>query len=171
LEVWHEPKLKSRVVNSVKYDCRERSFESPTNFRGRNLDTAGRILYGTIYSRYCITDKYEYKALIELNRSPENSVRKSIVASTNTIVFAGTLHGRLRTEELEQMAIFELGGDHSMLNLLHQLREDSEYLEILKNDLSKIWPPLTNVFTFYETVKTRVVQKAFVSDGPLTCCA
>jgi hypothetical protein len=107
------------------------------------------------------------QALIELNRSSENSDRRRILASANTIFFAGTPHGGLRTDELEKM-VEDLGSDDSILNLLHQIREDSEYLELQKKDLSKIWSTLSKVVTFYETVKTPVVQKVVVANLP-TC--
>ncbi|KAF8535479.1 hypothetical protein BDD12DRAFT_912762 [Trichophaea hybrida] len=104
------------------------------------------------------------QALIELNRSPENSDRKRILASANTIFFAGTPHGGLRTDELEQMAKFELGDDHSMLNLLKQLREDSENLELQRKDLKTMWSSISKVVTFYETAKAPVIQRSMSGD-------
>jgi hypothetical protein len=89
------------------------------------------------------------------------------LASANTIFFAGTPHGGLRTDELEQMAKFELGDDHSMLNLLKQLREDSEYLELQKKDLKSIWSSISKIVTFYETVKTPVIQRVVVATAPV----
>jgi hypothetical protein len=54
----------------------------------------------------------------------------------------------------------DTGGQESRLNLLGQLKEDSEFLETQKEDLLCIWGEIQGkIVSFYETVKTPTTQK------------
>jgi len=104
--------------------------------------------------------------LIELNQTSQNSDRQSMLASVKTIFFAGTPHGGLRTDEMKRMAKQQLGIDNSMVDLLKQLQEDSEYLELQKKGLIKIWSFIRKVVTFYETVKTPTARRVIMANQP-----
>ncbi len=67
----------------------------------------------------------------------------------------------MRTSELEAM-VDDLSSDQSVetqsMKLLHQLREESEFLENQREELVDIWSG-RDVYTYYELVKTPTVKK------------
>jgi len=82
--------------------------------------------------------------------------------STSAIFFFGTPHQGLQTVELEAMVEnMSAKSKSSRLKLLRQLRENSEFLEKQRDELSDIWNGRT-VVSFYETVKTPTVKRVSI---------
>ncbi|KAF8530881.1 hypothetical protein BDD12DRAFT_914734 [Trichophaea hybrida] len=99
------------------------------------------------------------QALIECKR---NRSHTHILDAMHSIIFFGTPHNGMRTDDLEQMVDMESGGyETSRHNLLRQLREGSEFLETQKEDLSYIWDEYKpKIISFYETVQTPTVKRS-----------
>ena len=74
--------------------------------------------------------------------------------------FFGVPHSGLRTSELEAM-VLDMSNNNSqsgMLDLLHQLRECSNFLTTQREDLLGVWDRL-KLFSFYETIETPSIEK------------
>lgn len=98
-------------------------------------------------------------------QSKNKSVQKHILDATRGIFFFGTPHQGLQTEELEAM-VEDMSGEAetSRSMLLKQLRENSEFLEAQRDNLTDIWDG-RRIVSFYETVKTPTVKKVRREDA------
>jgi hypothetical protein len=96
-----------------------------------------------------------------LIQSKNRPAHKPILDSTRAIFFFGTPHQGIRTTELEAMVEDLSGGvETARKRLLMQLRENSEFLDTQRDELSdsSIWLG-RKIVSFYEVERTRVVQK------------
>jgi hypothetical protein len=57
--------------------------------------------------------------------------------------------------------------ESSRIQLLKQLRGNSEFLETLKEDISDIWTSELKTVSFYETIKTSTVAKVALATSGL----
>lgn len=95
---------------------------------------------------------------MEANRNPHH---ECILSSTKKLLFFGTPHNGLRTEELE--AVVDIESDRQKINLLMQLKEGSEFLDNQKEDLIRIWDGFKGkLVSFYETVTTPSVIRVTI---------
>jgi len=119
---------------------------------GRHFDTTSehvRLLNVQPQAHNCL-----WQILMESYRNPHH---KSILDSTRGIVFFGTPHQGLRTDELEDMVAAYSGKPNN--NLIMQLKEGSEFLEEQKESMLYVWEMFKHtVISFYETVMTPSVR-------------
>jgi len=84
-----------------------------------------------------------------------NSHHKHILKATHSIMFFGTPHQGMRTDDLEKM----VNNDTSRHNLLRQLNEGSEFLENQREELCHFWTEYKlNITSFYELAPAPLVE-------------
>ncbi|KAF8243669.1 hypothetical protein K440DRAFT_38565 [Wilcoxina mikolae CBS 423.85] len=147
-----ETKTDNRLLDHKRHFIEQLENARPSTEKNRPIIFMGHSLGGILI----------LQALVEARRDRS---RKSILDSTHAIMFFGTPHQGMRTEELETMIEADSEGKRSHTarhQLLTQLREGSEFLESQKDELSHIWEGFTpRIVSFYETVKTPTVKQVF----------
>jgi hypothetical protein len=110
-------------------------------------DFTGRFI--AVWQTYKNLTKHS-QALIKSRRDPSY---KHILDATYSIVFFGTPHQGMRTNELEEMLDAKSSSyEMSRHKLLEQLIEGLEWLEYHKKDLSYIWKEYKpKIVSFYVT--------------------
>ena len=87
-----------------------------------------------------------------------NSLNSHILDSSRAILFFGTPHQGLRVEELNSFVSNVLPNPEPQQHLLHQLRENSQFLELQKENLTDVIENL-DIVSFYETKSTPTVTR------------